>query len=78
MRKNLAATVVVLVAALCGFILVPAIQSRPAATLTTGQVCDAGSICGAEYVSLSCLAFGVGETHTVYPGYGYQFVFSGC
>ena len=65
---------VVVLTTICGVILVPAIQTRSAAT----EACDGGSICGAEYVSLSYVVVGFGETYTAFPGYGYQFLASGC
>ena len=75
MRRLLAVLLVVVVlTTFGGAILVPAIQTRSAYT----GVCYAGAICGAEYVSLTCLALGFGETYTASPGYGYQFFASGC
>ena len=79
MRRLLAVLLVVVVlTALCGAILVPAIQTRSAPTGV--GVCDAGAACGAEYVSLSCLALDFGEAYNTSPvsGNGYQFVTSGC
>ena len=74
--RRLVAVVLTMVGltALGGVILVPAIHARSA---TTGA-CDAGSECGTEYISPSCLALGFGETYNSFPGYGYQFVASGC
>jgi len=64
----------VVLVTLCGFTLAPAFQTRSAVT----SYCDAGVMCGAEYMSLSCLVLGFGETYTAFPGYGYQFLASGC
>lgn len=77
MRRLLAVLLaVVVIVALCGFTLVPAFQTRSAAP----ETCDGGAACGAEYVSLSCLVLGLGETYNTSPvtGNGYQFVTSGC
>ena len=70
--------VVVVLTTLGGVVLAPAIQTRSA--YTGVGFCDAGAACGAEYVSLSCLALGFGETYNTSPvsGNGYQFVTSGC